>query len=101
MFHIVDSAIVQSQIRKETYGFNTFMATRLSEIQSKSHISEWWWTETNLNPADMTTRPCNTNILGKNSMWKKGPDFMYLPKSQWPIRQVNESLLPDRCDDDV
>lgn len=96
VFHIVDSAIVQSQIRKETYGFNTFVATRLSEIQSKSHPSEWWWIETNLNPADMTTRPCNTNKLGKNSMWQKGPDFMYLPKSQWPIRQVNESLLPDR-----
>lgn len=82
VYHIVDSAIVQSQIGKETYGFNTFVATRLSEIQSKSHPCEWWWVETNLNPADMTTRPCNADKLSENSVWQRGPDFMRLPKDQ-------------------
>lgn len=76
VFH-VDSAIVQSQIRKETCGFKTFVATRLSEIQNKSSSNEWWWIKTKHNPADMTTRPCSVFSLGTESMWQRGPEFMY------------------------
>jgi hypothetical protein len=36
VFHIVDSTIVQAQIQKESYGFGTFTATRVAEIQSKT-----------------------------------------------------------------
>ena len=32
-YHIVDSQIVHSMIQKESYGFNTFAATRVGEIQ--------------------------------------------------------------------
>ena len=84
------------QIQKETYGFNTFLATRLSEIQSKTNPSEWWWIETNQNPADMVTRPCQPNRLLNDSIWQMGPEFITSPISQWPISQVNETELPDR-----
>lgn len=95
LFHIVDCNRTISN-REGNIWFQHIRCYHTVRIQRKSHTSEWWWFETNRNPADMTTRPCNTNKLGKNSVWQRGPDFMYLPKSQWPIRQVNESLLPDR-----
>ena len=41
--HIVDSDIVRSQIQKESYGFGTFTATKIAEIQSKSDPDEWYW----------------------------------------------------------
>ena len=38
--HIVDSQIVRAMIQKETYGFNTFAATRIGEIQKGTNPSE-------------------------------------------------------------
>ena len=34
-YHIVDSQIVHSMVQKESYGFNTFAATRVGEIHNK------------------------------------------------------------------
>ena len=31
-----------------------------------------------------------------NDFWAKGPDFLTLPISEWPIRQICENELPDR-----
>lgn len=40
VFHVTDSAIVRAQIQKESYGFGTFTATRVAEIQSKTDSNE-------------------------------------------------------------
>ena len=42
IFHLVDSSIVRAQIQKDSYGFATFVATRIGEIQSLTEPSEWW-----------------------------------------------------------
>ena len=42
VYHIVDSEIVKAMISKESYGFNTFAANRIGEIQSKTEVSEWY-----------------------------------------------------------
>lgn len=76
MYHILDSTLVRSQIQKETYGFNTFVATRLSEIQSKSDPSEWWWVESDKNPADMVTKPAHPTKLGIDSVRQRDPECM-------------------------
>ncbi|XP_068245285.1 uncharacterized protein [Palaemon carinicauda] len=52
-----NSSIVRAQIQKESYGFGTFVATRIAEAQSKSDPNEWWWIASGLNPADLLTRP--------------------------------------------
>ena len=36
IYHIVDSQIVHAMIQKNSYGFNTFAATRIGEIQEKN-----------------------------------------------------------------
>ena len=46
VIHIVDSTIVRAQIQQESYGFGTFAATRIAEIQNKTEPSEWWWIPT-------------------------------------------------------
>ena len=40
VYHIVDSEIVKAMISKESYGFNTFAANRIGEIQSKTEVSK-------------------------------------------------------------
>ena len=42
VYHIVDSEIVKVMISKESYGFNTFAANRIGEIQQKTNPSEWF-----------------------------------------------------------
>ena len=56
VLYIVDSIIVRSQIQKRSYGFGTFVATRIAEIQSKSNPNQWWWMGGSSSPADMTSR---------------------------------------------
>ncbi|XP_068233668.1 uncharacterized protein [Palaemon carinicauda] len=94
--HIVDSSIVRAQIQKESYGFNTFVANRVAEIQSRTDPTEWWWVNSKNNPADFTTRPCPPNVLHENSMWQKGPAFMSSPFDTWPISQSCNDEVPDK-----
>ena len=76
IYHIVDSRIVRSQIQKDSYNFKTFVATRISEIQSKTKGTDWWWVDGKLNPADLVTRPQNSFVLNSESIWQNGPHFL-------------------------
>ncbi|XP_043192676.1 uncharacterized protein LOC122366428 [Amphibalanus amphitrite] len=99
VIHVVDSAIVRAQIQKESYGFGSFVATKVAEIQNHSEPNEWWWIATADNPADMLTRPTRPCQIGPESVWQRGPAFLSLPIEQWPISQalqVQERDLPDR-----
>ncbi|XP_037773213.1 uncharacterized protein LOC119568873 [Penaeus monodon] len=96
IYHIVDSSIVRSQIQKESHGFNTFVAVRIAEIQIKTDPKEWWWVDSTQNIADMTSRPCKPEKIGRESDWQSGPKFLTLPTNRWPIRQTCEDELTDR-----
>lgn len=96
VMHVVDSSIVRAQIQKESYGFGTFVANRLAEIQAKTDPNDWWWVSTSENPADMTTRPCHPNYLHTYSLWQKGPDFLTDEICKWPISKSCREELPDR-----
>lgn len=96
VIHIVDSSIVRSQIQKESRGFNTFVAVRIAEIQTKTDPREWWWIDSSMNIADLTSRPCSPKDIGENSSWQNGPKFLTYPVSEWPIRQTCEEQIPDK-----
>ena len=91
--HIVDSEIVRSMRQKESYGFNTFVATRIGEIQEASKPCEWFWTDGKLNIADIMNRGTKISQLGSMSIWQQGPEFMKLSMEEWPVR--NECLTID------
>ena len=96
VFHIVDSAIVRSQIQKESYGFGTFTSTKIAEIQNKTNTEDWWWVSGGMNPADLVTRSACIKDLGRNSVWQCGPHFLSLPVDLWPIKKDPVNHLPDR-----
>ena len=96
IYHIVDSSIVRSQIQKESHGFNAYVAVRIAEIQVKTDPKEWWWIDTTQNVADLTSKPCSPEKIGRDSVWQKGPKFLTLPVSEWPIKQTYENELTDR-----
>ena len=99
VFHVVDSSIVRAQIQKESYGFGSFVATKIAGTQNKSDPNEWWWIATGDNPADMVTRSASPSQIGPDSIWQRGPKFFDLPIDKWPISQeshLQEHELPDR-----
>ena len=66
-YHIVDSQIVHAIVRKGSYGFNTFEATHVGEIQNGTDIDDWYWTESKNNIADWLTRGKKPNEINLNS----------------------------------
>jgi len=93
--HLIDSEIVRSQIQKESFRFNTFVANRVSEIQEKTDPSEWYWIPSELNIADLLTRGCRPELLNQSSLWQSGPEFLALPRTDWPIKQKYLIDVPD------
>ena len=96
-YHIVDSEIVRAMIQKESYGFNTFTATRIGEIQETTEPTSWYWVEGPLNIADCITRGKRLSEIGTDSAWQRGPDFLERPVTEWPIkRSCTVRDLPER-----
>ena len=96
--HIIDSQIVKAMINKESYGFNTFVATRVGEIQAKTDPDEWYWVESKLNAADIIARGTNIRQLDSKSTWQNGPEFLTQPINEWPIHDDSMQIeeLPER-----
>ena len=97
VIHLTDSSIVLSQILNESLRFNVFVANRLSEIQTKSKVVEWFWVSSENNVADLTTRFLNPEEMNSESVWQRGPKFLKLPFNLWPVKRIASSIeiLPD------
>ena len=70
-YHIVDSQIVHAMVRDESYGYNTFAATRVGEIQSGTDPEDWYWIAREQNIADWLTRGKNPDEIGYGSNGRK------------------------------
>ena len=96
VYHLVDSEIVKGMTSKESYGFRTFAANRIGEIQQSTDMHEWAWIRGPLNVADYVTRGLSSKEINSNSIWQQGPDFLYLPEEEWPIsRQCTVKEIPE------
>ena len=98
VYHVVDSEIVRAMINKDSYGFRSFAANRIGEIQQLTEKGNWHWIEGNLNIADLTTRPFDRASvdLSANGEWQKGPSFLQLATNRWPIKsEPTVSALPE------
>ena len=96
VIHIIDSEIVHAMIDRESYGFNTFEANRIGEIQRSTQSAEWMWTEGKswMNIADIATRGSRPSELDIDSLWQCGPRFLELPEETWPVRsEVKKGIL--------
>lgn len=76
---------MKAQIQKDSYGHNTFVATRVGEIQDGTNIDEWYWIAGDQNVADYLTRGKSPNEIGQDSIWQCGPEFLREDESEWPI----------------
>ncbi len=72
LYHVTDSQIVQAMVQKESYGFNTFAAVRVGEIQEGTDPKYWYWTDGEFNIADWLTRGKNPETSTRTVCGKGG-----------------------------
>ena len=79
-------------INKDSYGFKTFAAIRIGEIQNSTNIQDWYWIEGSNNIADWVTRKKHPVDISELSIWQKGPEFMKQNIDHWCI---NSTILQE------
>ncbi|XP_017763965.1 PREDICTED: uncharacterized protein LOC108553536 [Eufriesea mexicana] len=68
-----DSTVILSWLRREPCTLKTFVANRVSEIQTKTDVAAWHHVRSNGNPADLMSRGQSPADFLKNSLWRHGP----------------------------
>ncbi|XP_049335750.1 uncharacterized protein LOC125802274 [Astyanax mexicanus] len=96
--HLVDSRTVLGAIQRDSYGYQTFFANRIGEIQKDSSISDWWWIPGDFNIADIITRGSSPEDLNEHSVWQRGPEFLRRPEEEWPKKSAKEVAVDARED---
>ena len=81
-----DSTIVLSWMRRQPREFNSFVASRLAEIDELTHQFEWLHVPTKDNPADLISRGTSPKELIDNPLWWHGPNWLTQPQCSWPIQ---------------
>lgn len=94
-----DSKVVLGYIQNESRGFYVYVANRVQLIRKISNPEQRTYVDTNENPADLATRPLNTQNLAESD-WLTGPKFLKTTLSSRKERQekipLNESD-PEVC----
>ncbi|KAJ8367396.1 hypothetical protein AAFF_G00320230 [Aldrovandia affinis] len=88
--HLVDSRTVLGAIQRESYGYQSFSANRIGEIQKAGSPTEWWSIPGECNVADIITRGAAPEELSEDSPWQKGPGFLEKPFEEWPVKSAAE-----------
>ena len=88
-----DSTITLAWIQSPSRSFKPFVSSRVGEIQSNTDPNQWKHIPSEDNVADDLSREIRVNEL--QGRWKNGPEFLYLPESQWPITTALPTLNVD------
>lgn len=88
MFAWTDSTITLAWIQGHPNKWTTFVANRVAEIQELTNPETWNHVSTKDNPADCASRGIMPNELKSHPLWWTGPHWLYHPKEQWPIKDV-------------
>ena len=88
----VDSTAVICWIRIECL-WRLYVQNRINEIRKLSSSEKWKFCPGAVNPADLPSRGIADHLRNNESIWFKGPDFLYKPEDQWPNDPAGESSV--------
>ena len=92
-----DSTIVLHWLHMSPHILKTFVANRVSEIQTKTEIVDWRHVRTNDNPADLISRGQSPEEFLQPSIWQHGPEWLAKDESHWPIWELTPNInLPEQ-----
>ena len=79
-----DSTTVLKYIRNDKKRFHVFVANRVQAIRDATNPDQWRYVGTDINPVDVSSRGMKGHELSKQHLWITGPNFLWLPKCEWP-----------------
>uniref|UniRef100_UPI0014395EDD uncharacterized protein LOC117165391 n=1 Tax=Bombus vancouverensis nearcticus TaxID=2705178 RepID=UPI0014395EDD len=91
-----DSTIVLHWINTSPHTLKTFVANRVTEIQQKTHISDWRHIPAADNPADLISRGQSPEDFLRPTIWQHGPEWLQQPERYWltwnpvPLTEISE-----------
>lgn len=91
MFTWSDNTAVLDWIKKSPINWKTFVANRVSEIQTTIPSVDWRYVSSKENPADCATRGVDSNELKNHPLWWSGPSWLKLEEKYWPTFTQPES----------
>ncbi|XP_029175374.1 uncharacterized protein LOC114943813 [Nylanderia fulva] len=86
----IDSTIVLEWLKKHPSTWVTFVANRVSKIQTELPSATWYHVPTNSNPADIASRGIAPADLSSCELWWSGPRWLTQSSTLWP-RQTPKS----------
>ncbi|XP_043259317.1 uncharacterized protein LOC122401315 [Colletes gigas] len=93
-FYWTDSMIALAWIKGSPNRWKTFVANRVSEIQTLS-TGPWNHVLSGGNPADLLSRGVKPSALDKLSFWWNGPSWLAQPSTEWPITGSIPAEVPE------
>nr|CAI5826088.1 unnamed protein product [Callosobruchus analis] len=91
-----DSMIALAWIDNNPTKWKTFIANRVSEIQSLTNTTDWHHVKSQENPADLLSRGTTVNALSHSDLWWFGPAWLQTNNQNWEICEpVCMSDLPE------
>ncbi len=82
--------------------FTEFVGTRLSEVKISSDVRDWKWIPTDMNLADLGTRPNVTSeMLGPDTDFQCGMSWMRSPEESWLTKDNFSSPLQEESRKDL
>ncbi|XP_046145641.1 uncharacterized protein LOC123988926 [Osmia bicornis bicornis] len=83
-----DSSITLAWLSQPPTRWKTFVANRVSKIQSLLPKAQWHHVPTNSNPADCATRGLTPSELKIHSIWWSGPSWLKQGEERWPKSNI-------------
>ncbi|XP_055591098.1 uncharacterized protein LOC129743154 [Uranotaenia lowii] len=87
-----DSTIVLHWLKAQPNTWNTFVANRVSSIQTCTFGHQWNHIAGKENPADLVSRGLNVEAFLENQLWKNGPKWLREPEKDWPAQNLLDTL---------
>ncbi|XP_051165690.1 uncharacterized protein LOC127284337 [Leptopilina boulardi] len=87
-----DSQVTLAWINQHPSRWKTFVANRVSYIQTELPSAVWRHVPNHGNPADLATRGLLAEALQDNQLWWKGPQWLSLPPNNWPSQHQGSEI---------
>ncbi|XP_055527937.1 uncharacterized protein LOC129720474 [Wyeomyia smithii] len=79
-----DSTVTIQWLQAPPRTWKTFVANRVSKIQTLTHGYRWTHIPGKDNPADLVSRGMAVGEFVSSELWKYGPTWLRLPEEKWP-----------------
>src|SRR6185503_3988674 len=90
-----DSSTALKWIAGSSSRWKTFVANRVSEIQTLLKHQQWRYVKTTENPADLLTRGISASDLKSSKLWWNGPEWLSSPGLPLYTYDINDPSVSE------